>query len=200
LSVVFIRPYQPEDRDAIYDICLRTGDSGEDASAQFQDPHLLGHVYAGPYLLLCPDLAFVLADEDGPAGYIIGTSDTVAFVAAYRRRWLPSLTASYPLPDHPPTNRQEQTLELLHHPERMLNPDVADYPAHLHIDLLPRAQGRGHGRALMTTFLNALRERGVPGVHLGVGAANLRAQAFYAKVGFHELHRDQHSLRFGMRL
>ncbi|MGW1607346.1 hypothetical protein ACWCQV_41735, partial [Streptomyces eurythermus] len=31
-------------------------------------------------------------------------------------------------------------------------PELAAYPAHLHIDLLPRWQGRGHGRRLLHTF------------------------------------------------
>jgi ribosomal protein S18 acetylase RimI-like enzyme len=60
---------------------------------------------------------------------------------------------------------------------------VDRYPAHLHIDLLPRAQGHGLGRALVTTLTDALRERGVPGLHLGVDPANTGALAFYARIG-----------------
>ena len=52
---------------------------------------------------------------------------------------------------------------------------LGEYPSHLHIDLLPRAQGRGNGRALMETFLAALTERGSPGVHLGTSPQNVRA-------------------------
>ncbi len=36
------------------------------------------------------------------------------------------------------------------HPERMLIPELADYPAHLHIRLLPEFQGQGWGRQLAT--------------------------------------------------
>ena len=60
----------------------------------------------------------------------------------------------------------------------------AEYPAHMHIDLLPRLQGQGLGRALIETLADALRERGVPGLHLGVSTENPGAIAFYHRVGF----------------
>jgi methyl-accepting chemotaxis protein-1 (serine sensor receptor) len=42
---------------------------------------------------------------------------------------------------------------------------------------------------MMTVVLDELRRRGLPGVHLGVGTVNARAQAFYRKLGFAELCR-----------
>jgi ribosomal protein S18 acetylase RimI-like enzyme len=59
-----------------------------------------------------------------------------------------------------------------------------DYPAHLHIDLLARAQGQGQGKRLMHAFLNQLRTLEVAGVHLGVGAKNTNAIDFYERMGF----------------
>lgn len=76
------------------------------------------------------------------------------------------------------------------HPERMLGvrPDVlAAYPAHLHIDLLPRAQRQGWGRRLVSALCAALAAQGVPGVHLGYDPANTNARAFYDRLGFKEL-------------
>ena len=61
---------------------------------------------------------------------------------------------------------------------------MAGYPAHLHIDLLPRAQGQGHGRRLMTAMFDRLTAAGASGVHLGVRRTNTRAIAFYEKLGF----------------
>ena len=75
-----------------------------------------------------------------------------------------------------------------------------DYPAHLHIDLLPSAQGQGWGRALMDRFLAQLRAAGVAGVHLGVATVNLRAVAFYARLGFCVLRADEETQILGMRL
>ncbi|MET0353639.1 MAG: GNAT family N-acetyltransferase, partial [Plantibacter flavus] len=61
---------------------------------------------------------------------------------------------------------------------------LAQYPAHLHIDLLPETQGMGVGRRLIDAFCGLLAERGVPGVHLGVGVSNTGAQQFYQRTGF----------------
>jgi hypothetical protein len=33
-----IRPYRPADRDALYAICIRTGDAGRDATALYRHP------------------------------------------------------------------------------------------------------------------------------------------------------------------
>jgi ribosomal protein S18 acetylase RimI-like enzyme len=183
-----IRPYLPSDRDAISDICLRTGDAGGDAREKYADaPGLLGDVFALPYVEHDPGLAFVLDDGDRAVGYVLGTADTPAYVDWFREVWLPPVARRYPLPVDPPSTPTETVIALLHRPERMLVPQLADLPAHLHIDLLPQAQGAGHGRALMETFLRALGARGVPRVHLGMSRANTGARAFYDRLGFTEV-------------
>jgi ribosomal protein S18 acetylase RimI-like enzyme len=57
----------------------------------------------------------------------------------------------------------------------------------MHIDLVPRMQGRGIGRPLIETLAAALRVQGSRGLHLFVGDRNKRAQGFYRHVGFTEL-------------
>jgi len=182
-----IRPYRPADRDAVYDVCVRTAHRGGDSRHVYPDPELMPSIFAGPYVALEPDLAFVLDDGRRAVGYILGTADTEGFVRAYRERWLPALRERFPEPAGPPTTPTEHMVALLHRPERMLVPALAAYPAHLHIDLLPAHQHAGHGRALMDTFLAALRDRGVPAVHLGMAPDNTNARAFYDRVGFAEI-------------
>jgi ribosomal protein S18 acetylase RimI-like enzyme len=77
---------------------------------------------------------------------------------------------------------------------------VADYPAHLHIDLLPRAQGAGYGRRLIEHLLDRLRAMSVRGVHLAVAATNEGAIGFYRHVGLRPLRHDADGLFMGMRL
>src|SRR6516225_9035589 len=48
-TAAHIRPYRPGDLDALYEICLLTGDGGQDATSLFADPMLLGHFFAAPY-------------------------------------------------------------------------------------------------------------------------------------------------------
>jgi len=89
----------------------------------------------------------------------------------------------------------QRLMHLLHHPDkafpRTLPVAFGPYPSHLHIDLLPTAQGRGRGRALMERLLEALRRDGSAGVHLGVAAANARAIGFYEHLGFIPLGEGQ---------
>lgn len=183
-----IRRYRPEDRDALEDICVRTAHNGGDSRPHYQDPGIFPTVFAVPYVVHEPDLAFVLDDGEGRAvGYILGTSDTSRFVEWFRTRWLPSAAVRHPEPEGPPATPDEAMAALLHHPERMLVPEVAAYPAHLHIDLLPDWQGRGYGRALMHTLLDALHDKGVQNLHLSMLTANTPARAFYDRLGFHEI-------------
>ncbi|MEU6166098.1 GNAT family N-acetyltransferase [Streptomyces tanashiensis] len=181
----FIRPYRPSDRSALGDICVRTAHAGADASPLYPDPELLPTIFAYPYVELEPDFAFVLDDGSGGAvGYVLGVPDTAAFAGRFRTAWLPGVSDRYPAPTAPATTPAEEITGLLHTPERMVRDELTGYPAHLHIDLLPAWQGRGHGRALIGTLLEALRRHGVPAVHLCMAQANTPARAFYDRLGF----------------
>jgi ribosomal protein S18 acetylase RimI-like enzyme len=183
-----IRPYRPSDRDAVYDICIRTGDAGQDATATYDDPNILPEIFAGPYVTLEPEFAFMLADDDDRAvGYILGVPDTERFAQRFAAEWLPTVADRYPPLGRPPATRDEIMRDILHHPERMVIPMLAAYPAHLHIDVLPEHQRSGFGRELVLTLVDALRAAGVPAVHLGMVTSNIAARAFYDRVGFHVL-------------
>ncbi|MER6035602.1 MULTISPECIES: GNAT family N-acetyltransferase [unclassified Streptomyces] len=184
----FVRPYRPADHDAVADTCVRTAHNGGDSRDLYPDLRLMPALFAEPYCHFDPDLAFVLDDGAGRAvGYVVGTADTERFVTDFRRTWIPRMAGRYPAPTAPPRTPSEEMIGLLHRPERMLVPELAAYPAHLHIDLLPAWQRRGHGRRLMGALLNALSQQGVPAVHLGMVTVNTAARAFYDRVGFHEI-------------
>ncbi len=173
------------DRDALYDVCVRTGDAGEDARPLYRNFDLLGEIWVGPYLALQPDLAFVAEDDDGVVGYVLGAEDTQAFEAACEQRWWPALRTRYP---DPPADAgltaEGRLIRRIHHPPTTPASVVEEYPAHLHVDIVPRGQGHGIGRRLMMTLFDALVGRGVDGVHLDVAARNARAIGFYKHLGF----------------
>ena len=76
----FIRPYAPDDFAAVSDVCLRTGELGGDATGIYSSDELLSVIYARPYLLLEPELAFVLEHQQRAVGDILGVADTARFV------------------------------------------------------------------------------------------------------------------------
>ena len=182
-----IRPYREADLGAVYDVCVRTAHGGSDARGKYRSDDLMPDLFAGPYVFLEPDFAFVLDDGRRAVGYVIGTPDTAAFVRAYRARWIPRLACRYPVPPEPPASPDDEMTALHHRPERLLWPGLAEYPAHLHIDLLPPFQRAGHGRALMETFYAAAAQAGAAGVHVTVMAVNVRAVGFYRRLGFRPL-------------
>jgi len=182
-----VRPYRPEDRAALSDICVRTAYEGGDSRDIYPDLELVPSIFATPYAVLEPDLTFVVDDGERAVGYVVGTADTPTFVQRFRDEWLPTLADRFPAPSGQPTTPSELMLSLMHWPERMLVPELAAYPAHLHIDLLLEHQRSGHGRALMSALLAALDAKGVPSVHLGMLTSNTPARAFYDRLGFHEI-------------
>ncbi|CAF5214055.1 unnamed protein product, partial [Rotaria magnacalcarata] len=71
-----------------------------------------------------------------------------------------------------------------------------DYPSHLHIDLLPKAQGQGYGTKMIHHIVDELKRLGSKGVHLQMSANNVRAFRFYTKVGFTVLEQDPETIWF----
>jgi ribosomal protein S18 acetylase RimI-like enzyme len=200
---VIVRNYRPGDLRDLYRICLQTGDSGDDATPLHGDPDMLGHIFAAPYGVLEPELAFVAEDEAGVGGYCLGALDTQAFERRQEADWWPPLRLRYAEPDPAGRDRwtpDEQAAYSIHHPWLIDEDLLASHPSHLHIDLLPRLQGGGNGRRLMEAQLAAMRERGSAGVHCHVNTNNQRAVGFYRHLGFSELHADAVRYIFGLKL
>jgi GNAT superfamily N-acetyltransferase len=186
-----IRPYRPDDLDDLYRICLLTADSGKDATALFQEPKLPGDLFAAPYGIFQPSLAFVAEDAAGVGGYILGALDSREFEQRLESDWWPRLRGHYPAPPaglpEDQWTREQSFASWIHHPEQTPAELAERYPSHLHIDLLPRLQGRGLGQRLIETLIRALRDQGSWGLHMHVGLGNQRAAGFYLHVGFTEL-------------
>ena len=174
--------------DRCLDSCpTETGDAGNDGTHLYaDDPDALGRVYVGPYLHLSPAFSMVAADAASGAvcGYALATTDTTAFFERFAEEWAPPLRALFadpPLDARAAWTPAQHMHRVCHHPRELhcRVPPAVDqrrYPAHLHIDLVPRAQGRGLGRMLISALLGELQRAGVVGVHLGMHPMNARAK------------------------
>lgn len=194
-----IRPYRPSDRAALSEVCVRTADAGADATGILSDDDLWGDLFAVPYAERHPDLAWVVeTDDERVIGYLVATDDTDVFYAWFRDEWWPAFHERFPRPPSPAT-REEHLIAYGYGRVPGAEPLAADYPAHLHIDLLPETQGQGLGRKLIETLFEELARRGVTGLHLGMDPKNIGAAAFYERLGMTPLPTAPGGQSFGVR-
>ena len=182
--MIRLRPFAPADLEACYAISLATGFEGGDASHLYRDPKLMGHIYVAPYAVLEPSLAFVVEDSDGVAGFAVGTANTVAWEERLEREWWPSLRPRYADPaEVPPEERtpDQRRAFMIHHPAKTPADIAGKFPAHLHLNLLPRTQRQGVGSTLLVAWLE---RAGACDVHVGVNRANSGGARFWATHGF----------------
>ena len=178
-----IRRYKKTDLDSLYQICLRTGDNGKDATRCYNDKKLIGHIYSAPYAIFEPELCFILSMDSNPCGYIIGTKNTIRFQKWLNNKWYLKLQKYYSMPLDKDNSKDAKLIRELYI-QKNSRQEFENYPAHLHIDILPNAQRRGYGRKLINAFLKELIYQKVKGVHLIVSKKNINAINFYQKVGF----------------
>ncbi|GAB6088416.1 GNAT family N-acetyltransferase [Spirochaeta dissipatitropha] len=110
--------------------------------------------WAGSYLDYYPQWVYTAREDDKVLGYLLGCPDTRSAIG---------------------------TLEVSEIPEFLAEYDR--FPAHLHINVHPHAQGRGIGRKLMDTYWADLRAESIPGVHL-ITTESANNAGFYRSVGF----------------
>lgn len=180
-----IRPYQPQDRDRVAYICLMTGNSGKGSIGRHADDDLLPSIWAFPYVDYAPEWAWVVEGEEGAVGYVLAVPDLAEFRKWWQEVWVPKMHARFPAEvraDWPEDDQRRFNKAVA--PESPLPPWHEEYPAQLHINLLPDAQGQGFGRELIDALFTQMRERRVPGLALSVGGDNPGAIGFYDHLGF----------------
>lgn len=200
-----IRPFRPGDEPALADICLKTADAGADATGLLDDDDLWAEIFVLPYAARHPEFAFVVeTDDERVVGYIVGTPDSAAFEHWFATEWWPRFAERWPKPQGGPlpasVSRQDGIVRYAYARRGGAQPFGDAYPAHLHVDLLPETQGQGLGRRLIETLEAALREAGVPGLHLVASSDNIGAIAFYPRVGFEPIPSPEGTQVFATRL
>jgi len=200
-GMLHLRSVRPGDETALSRICLLTADHGGDATGLFSDDDIWGAVFVLPYAERHPEFAFVVADEaERPVGYVVAAPDTEAFEEWFGTHWWPRFAARWPRPAPDDDSPQARTLRYAYARGAGSEPLAVSFPAHLHIDLLPAAQGQGWGRRLVQRLSAELRDAGVMGLHLVASADNTGALAFYDRLGLDRLASGPGAQAFGTRL
>ena len=128
-------------------------------------------------------------------GYCIGAADTTSFAQRWRDVFTPTIDPTLvPHPDVQTSDSRMEREDARHFRKAVYEADCSmllpwpqvleQYPAHLHIDILPEYQRKGWGSVLMQVFLGAVKSVGAKGAHLDMVQSNTSARAFYEKVGF----------------
>ena len=174
----------------VHTIGAETAFYGAPVEHVFEDRRLFIDIYMRPYTSHYADTIWVAAADGVVGGYLIGCPDTAAYHPLFRRALLRAsgrmLLLRYRL--------GRRTLRAMRgFVSEMLAPDppldLATYPAHLHINLLPAHRGQGIGRRLMMIYLDHCRAAGLPGVHLSTSSCNEVAVHLYEHLGFEVLSR-----------
>lgn len=209
-----IRPYRPGDEPELAAVCLKTAAAGSDATGLLEDDDLWATLFVLPYVSYAPELAFVVETDDGRvAGYLVAAADTDGFEAWFRGEWWPRFRGRWPEPGPEPepaggldfdfgggAGAQAALLRYAYGRGGVGSVYAAEYPAHLHIDLLPELQRQGWGGRLMDSVTGRLREAGVGGLHVMALEDNAAALRFYERLGFSELGREPGVVALGLKL
>jgi GNAT superfamily N-acetyltransferase len=188
-----LRPFRTDDLDDLYRISLATGAAGRDASHLYADPRLMGHIYVAPYAKLEPQLALVVEDQGGVAGFAVGAVDTAAWEGRLESEWWPVLRAQYAMPskaDASAWTPDQRRIAMIHRPVRTPSAVTREFPAHLHLNLLPRLHGRGVGTELFKQWRAAAGRAGAEAMHVAVNRANVGAIRFWVRMGFIDVTHD----------
>lgn len=187
---VVIRPYDQSDRAAVRRICYATGYMGE-PEWNWRDPESYADLFTSYYTDAEPGSALVAERTGVVEGYLLGCVDSAkAWSEASilgRLLWRRQIALR---PSTAPFVWRSfaDVIQDRRHGHDLPAPVRDDrWPAHLHIDLLPSIRGRGVGGAMLRSFLDRLRSRGVPGCHVQTLAENKRAIAAFESVGFARL-------------
>ncbi len=191
---VSIRTIRPEDKGQIITITWKTGLFGEDLTGRHivPDKKLFSYLYSWYYVTYEPENCFV-AEVDGEiAGYIIGTSDTRRQRMRFQSSMIPKIYKRVLYLQKFGLLYDQSALDwingTLHEEVRSYQeplPDMVDqYPAHLHLNVLPRYQRLGIGQSLLERFIEKMREADADGIHLITTSINRKAVPFYKKNGF----------------
>lgn len=183
--MISIRKYEEKDSDGVRFTCLNS----DDAVMSDELCEFILHTFCDYYIEHEPENCFVLDDNGKAVGYIICTEDYDKFKEIFDREYLP---LNKDLGDELYQWAEDSTV--------LQNKYKADYPAHLHIDILPEYQRQGWGGKLLNALFEHLRSKGIKGVMLTAGTDNINAGSFYKKYGFEYLETLDTDVAFGMKL
>ncbi|HPG91912.1 MAG TPA: GNAT family N-acetyltransferase [Clostridia bacterium] len=181
-----IRQYKQTDKANLQNICVETTLFPKTEKVRKWLPIAYNDYYTekqSEYVFVCAD------DSDKAVGYVLCAPDEKPFLESMFSEYLPKIKKISFL-----------AYALLKREFSIIDKHYENYPAHLHIDILPDFQRMGMGRKLIDALMQKLRENKIRGVKLSCSVKNKNAIAFYRKYGFSELGKQGGCVIFGYDL
>ena len=188
----------PADLPGLLKVCLETANGRKGATHLHNLHDLVGEIYVAPYVLHEPNFAFTLKASEKVVGYVLGVLDTGRFESRLDKDYWPATKAKYATLTQDLTQPDVSLIEELNRQGFSPKELISKYPSHLHIDIIESHQGFGYGETMILHLLKALQDAGSSGVHLHMSASNDRANRFYKKLGFIEVHADASEIIMGL--
>uniref|UniRef100_H2T2U0 protein O-GlcNAcase n=1 Tax=Takifugu rubripes TaxID=31033 RepID=H2T2U0_TAKRU len=182
-----IRPYHGKDK-------VR-GTSGHTSTSH---PDIIGDRCLGPCLALCPEYGFILEDELGVCGCVLGVLDVRSFAKRCQASWIPAMRDKYPLK----SGNTQVRMSCICKQDQGEYPDslLYHFPSQLRLDALPELVDISVSRTLLATLLTALKANGSQGVFCEVQPTDRQRLEFLTKLGFLEILRGEARSREGVVL
>ncbi len=183
--MVEIRKYEEKDLESVRFACLNSeGDPPDKEMCEF-----VLHIFCDYYIENEPQNCFVLSSDGKAVGYVICAENFGKFYEIYKNKYVPQIM-----------HMDEGMVKWANEAYLLQEKLQKDYPAHLHIDILPEFQRSGWGGKLIKTLCDHLKAKGVKGVMLTTGEGNETANNFYKKRGFTHLTTEDTDVAYGISL
>lgn len=181
-----VRPYRPEDRAAVRQICWDTAFMGQSMEFLYRDRESWTDLFTRYYTDHEPEGSFVACDASGQViGYLLGANDTRRLNPFYLffvfRHLLLRMCLLRPGSAGFWWRLAWDMVRDLFDSAREPPYDHGRFPAEMHINLLPSGRSSGAARDLVQAWYAHLRRCGVPGAHGNVLANNERSLRFLEK-------------------
>lgn len=208
-----LRPYCNMDEQNVSDVCTRSylqWQQKVDATNHITFPlpipvsNIVADAIVGAHLTLCPELCFVAYDENNSiVGYVCAALDVNIFQRNLDLCWYTELREKYPKDLCLQESEEHlkpfviQFVEQFHRSSEALEQCPAEvsgsFPAVLKAATLREVEEHDAGimKRLLTVLLAALRANGCFGIHVCIPELDAGQVAFYSRIGFVDIYRDE---------
>ena len=190
-SAFHIRSYLPPDRDAVRDLCCRTGFLGRPIDPIYEDRELFADFLTTYYTDHEPESCFVVEEKGELVGYLLGSRKPLRNqIYSFYQNVCLFLRALLRYPRYHARSRRF-ILWLLKNGWREV-PAAPRRTPHFHINLLPDARKMSTTRALLSAYFSYLHRSGEKRVYGQIVTfESRRGEKMFERYGFRVMNRAE---------